>query len=159
MGLPQLAFDSAPFGPLSFTKYWPQTTAADGALSIFFQAENGAQLKITGVSIKRIDGRHAIQETTAARPTYQEAVGAVPAHITNDGADSLETRLPTGTYTVAWVDKDGTYSLTESVAIDISTPEDISTGRANLTAIVYIPNALTAGEKTQLQTYMEGLAA
>lgn len=94
------------------------------------------------------------QRVITARDVSEIGVADV-YYMFDDGADSLNWTAPAGTYDIAYVNSLGTVTVLTSQALsgaaDITLPVD-------LVEYVAVPRTLTAGEVTQLTTYLQARA-
>jgi hypothetical protein len=96
----------------------------------------------------------AYQRVVTARDVTQSGVSDV-FYMFDDGGDSLNWTAPAGTYDVAYVNSLGTVTILTSQALsgaaDVTIPTD-------LVEYVAVNRTLTAGEVSQLTTYLQARA-
>lgn len=133
----------------TFTRFFRATETRTMYLHFFNQDSDGVRGEWDDISVIEIPGNHAIQATTAARPTYRD-IGGV-RYLESDGVDdALNITLPAGTYTRAYVTAAGVMTMDESVSI--GEPEDIMRA-PTVAGVLYIDRALTADEQARLAAY------
>lgn len=106
-------------------------------------------------SLKRVDGNPGCQGTTALRPTLRaNADGKL--YLEDDGADSLLSLVPVGTYYYAWVHHDKTVTFEEAgESVVDATPIEVL--RDGMHAFVAINRPFTPGEKAGVTATLKGL--
>jgi hypothetical protein len=142
-GFSRVLIGSSASAPTALVPFW-WNSDGDGVRGVLVW---GAQLEAAATVT-------AYQRVVTARDVTQSGVSDV-FYMFDDGGDSLNWTAPVGTYDIAYVNSLGTVTVLTSQAlsgaVDVTIPTD-------LVEYVAVNRTLTAGEVSQLTTYLQARA-
>jgi len=120
-----------------------------------FEGRIAVNWAVDNISVKELPGNHATQVTADARPILRQTAGGLYYLEDDEVNDVLNWTAPADTdYTISYVNTAGT--VTTLTGQSLSGATNILLDPA-IVGYVAVDRALTAGETTDLESYLEGL--